>query len=85
MVKVNKRNLNNDPTSWIENISTPEYENRLEIYTASAENDDSWYCRVEFPYNKPEEFSVGHPTLSPDGKHSILSPICLVVMAKQFC
>ncbi len=68
MVKVNKRNLNNDPTSWIENISTPEYENRLEIYTASAENDDSWYCLVEFPYNKPEEFSVGHPTLSPDGK-----------------
>lgn len=67
MVKVSKKNLNNDPTNWIEDISTPEFENRLEIFTASSADDNSWYCLVEFPYNKPDEFSVGHPTLSQDG------------------
>jgi tetratricopeptide (TPR) repeat protein len=69
MVKVTKKNLNNDPTSWIENVWTPEYENRLEMYTATAVTDNTdWECHVDFPYNKPEEYSVGHPALSPDGK-----------------
>jgi outer membrane protein OmpA-like peptidoglycan-associated protein/tetratricopeptide (TPR) repeat protein len=68
MVKVTKKNLNNDPTSWIENIAVPDYENRLEIYAASTSSDNKFYCQVGFPYNKPEEYSVGHPTLSADGK-----------------
>jgi outer membrane protein OmpA-like peptidoglycan-associated protein/tetratricopeptide (TPR) repeat protein len=68
MVKVTKKNLNNDPTSWIENISVPEYENRLEMYAATIDKESEWNCFVDFPYNKPEEYSVGHPTLSPDGK-----------------
>lgn len=68
MMKVSKKNLNNDPTSWVENIAMPEYENRLEIYAASTGSDNKFYCQVGFPFNKPEEYSVGHPTFSPDGK-----------------
>lgn len=66
MVRVKKKNRNNDPTSWIENIEQSDYENRLEIYFAKL-LDGKWSNPTPFAYNKPEEYSIGHPVLSPDG------------------
>ncbi|MDD2412849.1 MAG: OmpA family protein [Bacteroidales bacterium] len=66
MVRVTKKNRNIDPTSWIENIEQSDYENRLEIYSAKL-TDGKWATPTPFAYNKPEEYSIGHPVLSPDG------------------
>lgn len=66
MVRVKKKNRNIDPTSWIENIEQSDYENRLEIYSAKLA-DGKWSTSTPFAYNKPEEYSIGHPVLSPDG------------------
>ncbi len=67
MVRVTKKNKNIDPTSWIVNIENPDYENRLEIYSSEFKND-KWTKPAPFQYNNPAEFSIGHPTLSQDGK-----------------
>ncbi len=40
---------------------------RLKIYTAEREGDDDWGDIQELPFNS-DEYSVGHPTLSPDGQ-----------------
>lgn len=66
MVRVSKKTLNNDPTSWIEKVQSSEYENRLEIHIAKNK-DGKWTSILPFQYNKPEEYSVGHPTISADG------------------
>ncbi|WP_018476113.1 OmpA family protein [Pontibacter roseus] len=66
---VQKRNTGNtDPTSWIANPNqATEYINRLEIYTAQKRGA-TWSDIKPFAYNNVEEYSVGHPALSPDGK-----------------
>jgi len=66
MVRVTRKNNNNDPTSWIEKIDLPDYENRLEIYMA-RNVDGKWGSVEPFQYNRPEQYSVGHPAISPDG------------------
>ncbi|MDY0217397.1 MAG: OmpA family protein [Bacteroidales bacterium] len=66
MVRVKKKNRNIDPTSWIKNIEESDYENRLEIYSAKFSNG-KWSTPIPFSYNKPEEYSIGHPILSSDG------------------
>lgn len=66
MVRVTKKTLNNDPTSWIEKVQSSDYENRLEIQIAKN-TDGKWSAIKPFQYNKPEEYSVGHPTISADG------------------
>ena len=67
MVKARKRNLNNDPTSWVKNVNIEEYINRLEIYSAKYHNG-KWSDIKAFKYNDPSFYSVGHPAISPDGK-----------------
>ncbi|TXK37796.1 OmpA family protein [Pontibacter qinzhouensis] len=63
----NKAYGNPDPTSWVEkNQQVPEYVSRLEIFKAQKQGD-SWTNVQPFAYNKIEEYSVGHPALSPDG------------------
>jgi outer membrane protein OmpA-like peptidoglycan-associated protein/tetratricopeptide (TPR) repeat protein len=66
MIKVAKKPINNDPTSWGNNYDFSGYENRLEIYTANYVNG-KWENVKAFEYNNPQ-YSVGHPALSPDGK-----------------
>lgn len=66
MVRVTKKNSNNDPTSWVEKIDLPDYENRLEIFIA-RNVDGKWVSVEPFQYNRPEQYSVGHPAISPDG------------------
>ena len=58
---------NSDPTSWVKEPAVKEFVNRLEIFTAEKQGD-IWTNIKPFAYNKVEEYSVGHPAISPDGK-----------------
>jgi outer membrane protein OmpA-like peptidoglycan-associated protein len=60
---------NTDPTSWVKapEVEDKDYLNRLEIFTADKQGG-TWSNIKPFEYNKVEEYSVGHPALSPDGK-----------------
>ncbi|MCC9166523.1 OmpA family protein [Pontibacter harenae] len=65
---VEKRKKGNmDPTSWVKEPEIKEYMNRLEIYSAQKDGH-SWSNIQPFAFNDVEEYSVGHPALSPDGK-----------------
>lgn len=66
-VKVKMTPINNDPTSWIDYTPNTEYVSRLEIYTADF-NNGAWGNITPFAYNNADNFSVGHPALSSDGK-----------------
>jgi outer membrane protein OmpA-like peptidoglycan-associated protein/tetratricopeptide (TPR) repeat protein len=66
MVKVPKKPLNPDPTNWFDLSQSSDYVNRLTIYTAKFTNG-KWSDVEPFAYNKPEEYSIGHPAISPDG------------------
>jgi len=67
MVKLTKKPLNCDPTSWYDNSTTKNYMNRLEIFSVQLING-KWQDPVAFKYNNPNSHSVGHPAISPDGK-----------------
>lgn len=67
IVKQKQRPTNPDPTSWMNPPSNDLYTNRLEIYIAHDENGN-WSQAKPFEHNRAEEYSVGHPTLSPNGK-----------------
>ncbi|WP_299761194.1 OmpA family protein [uncultured Pontibacter sp.] len=60
-------NANADPTSWAEKNENQNLINRLEIYSAEKQGG-SWGNIQAFDYNKVEEYSVGHPAVSPDGQ-----------------
>jgi outer membrane protein OmpA-like peptidoglycan-associated protein/tetratricopeptide (TPR) repeat protein len=62
-------NANTDPTSWVKapEVEDKDYLNRLEIFTADKQGG-TWSNIKPFEHNKVEEYSVGHPALSPDGK-----------------
>lgn len=64
-----KTNVNTDPTSWVKapGPADKEHLNRLEIFTAEKK-DGTWGNIKPFEYNKVEEYSVGHPALTPDEK-----------------
>lgn len=59
---------NSDPFSWIKfEEAEKSYVNRLEIFV-SRKQGQTWGDPQPFEFNNPEAFSVGHPTLSPNGK-----------------
>ncbi|SFG60722.1 OmpA family protein [Pontibacter chinhatensis] len=60
-------NVNADPTSWVEKNENQNLINRLEIYSADRQGGN-WSNIQPFEYNKVEEYSVGHPAISPDGQ-----------------
>ncbi|MDQ4141257.1 MAG: OmpA family protein [Bacteroidota bacterium] len=66
LVKLKNKKANSDPTSWVENPLASGFVNRLEIYTAQN-HGGKWSEAKPFAYNKVEEYSVGHPVVSPDG------------------
>ncbi|MHC2991089.1 flagellar motor protein MotB [Pontibacter sp. HJ8] len=67
-MKRGRSKKNTDPTSWVGSANeSSDYINRLEIYTAKR-NNDTWAQVQPFKYNKPQEYSVGHPAVTPDGK-----------------
>ncbi|WP_083919404.1 OmpA family protein [Pontibacter roseus] len=67
-VRQGRKKKTTDPTSWVGGANDNRaYINRLEIYTAKRDND-SWSNIKPFAYNRPQEFSVGHPAVTPDGR-----------------
>ena len=66
MVRVKKKPINPDPTSWYDHSTAADYTNRLEIYSAKYKNG-KWTDEIAFAYNNADEYSVGHPAISPDG------------------
>jgi outer membrane protein OmpA-like peptidoglycan-associated protein len=66
MVPKKDKNVNNDPTSWVKKPISNDFINRLEIFSAERQGTE-WTNIKPFAYNKVEEYSVGHPALSPDG------------------
>ncbi|PVY39990.1 OmpA family protein [Pontibacter virosus] len=68
-VKRSQSKVNTDPTSWVnrgDGKGTGNI-NRHEIFMARR-NGDEWVDVKPFKYNKPQEYSVGHPAITPDGK-----------------
>jgi outer membrane protein OmpA-like peptidoglycan-associated protein len=69
-VKAGRAKVNTDPTSWVGNSGGGKANgniNRHEIYTAKRKGDE-WVDIKAFKHNKPAEYSVGHPAVTPDGK-----------------
>jgi len=66
MVKVTKTE-NPDPTSWVDKSTNSDYVNRLEIFISDY-TYDTWLPPIPFEYNNVEEYSVGHPAITPDGQ-----------------
>lgn len=66
MVRLTKKPVNSDPTSWYDNSSAKDYTNRLELFSSKRLNG-KWQNPAAFLYNDPESYSVGHPAISPDG------------------
>jgi outer membrane protein OmpA-like peptidoglycan-associated protein len=58
--------INPDPTNWFDLSKPSDLVNRLEIFY-STYSKGKWSEVKPFAYNKPMEYSVGHPALSPDG------------------
>lgn len=61
-----QKKSNPDPTSWFPDKSYEVFTDRLEIYSAKLV-DGQWTEITAFEHNKPEEYSLGHPALSPNG------------------
>ena len=66
-VKSKQKHRNNDPFSWIKFDEKNTYVNRLEVFIAQK-NGENWSKPKPFSYNKVNNYSVGHPALSPDGQ-----------------
>ncbi|TPE45630.1 flagellar motor protein MotB [Pontibacter mangrovi] len=59
---------NSDPTSWFKGSDNGTHTNRHGIYMATY-NGKKWEKKVEeFKYNNTDEFSIGHPAITQDGK-----------------
>lgn len=67
MMRVPKKPINSDPTSWHDNSTAADYVNRLEMFSAKF-NNNTWVEVLPFKYNDPAKFSMGHPAMSADGK-----------------
>ncbi|MDQ3292459.1 MAG: OmpA family protein [Bacteroidota bacterium] len=64
--KIEIKDSNTDPFSWVKFDSPKPSVNRLEIYVSRKEGDN-WGEPKPFAYNKANAYSVGHPAISPDG------------------
>jgi len=64
-VKKKFKTQNPDPTAWFKETADI-YTNRLKIYTADLIGGN-WENISEFEHNNADNYSVGHPSLSPDG------------------
>ncbi|WP_299818014.1 OmpA family protein [uncultured Pontibacter sp.] len=67
VVKRNATKSNPDPTSWFKGSENSTHTNRHGIYIAKRKGD-KWDKVKAFKYNNTDEFSIGHPAITPDGK-----------------
>ncbi|MBA9076134.1 MULTISPECIES: OmpA family protein [Rufibacter] len=54
-------------SSWQKYSKNDKFINKLEIYSATLRNG-KWQEAQPFPHNQAEQYSLGHPALSPDGQ-----------------
>ncbi|WP_235925528.1 OmpA family protein [Pontibacter burrus] len=66
-VKRQNTQHNPDPTSWFKGTEGGTHINRLGIYTA-VKKKDKWKKIKPFKFNKTEQYSIGHPAITTDGK-----------------
>lgn len=64
--KVKTPRINSNPTEFLDDTDNDVFINRLEIFSLQY-IDGEWKNMTNFPYNNVEQYSVGHPALSPDG------------------
>ncbi|MBC5993976.1 OmpA family protein [Pontibacter sp. SD6] len=67
VVKRNATKSNPDPTSWFKGAENSTHTNRHGIYIAERKGE-KWDNVKAFKYNNTDEFSIGHPAITPDGK-----------------
>ncbi|GAB3202958.1 OmpA family protein [Pontibacter aydingkolensis] len=67
VVKRNATKSNPDPTSWFKGSENSTHTNRHGIYMAERKGE-KWDNVKAFKYNNTDEFSIGHPAITPDGK-----------------
>ncbi|WP_246000929.1 OmpA family protein [Pontibacter diazotrophicus] len=67
VVKRSAGHTNPDPTSWFKGTDNRTHTNRHGIYTAERKGE-KWENVKPFKYNNTNEFSIGHPAITPDGQ-----------------
>jgi outer membrane protein OmpA-like peptidoglycan-associated protein len=67
VVKRRAGHTNPDPTSWFKGSDNRTHTNRHGIYTA-VRKGEKWEKVQPFIYNNTDEFSIGHPAITPDGQ-----------------
>ncbi|WP_237586586.1 OmpA family protein [Pontibacter russatus] len=67
VVKRSARHASTDPTSWFKGSDNRTHTNRHGIYTAEQKGE-KWNNVKPFKYNNTDEFSIGHPAITPDGQ-----------------
>ncbi|RAU84347.1 flagellar motor protein MotB [Pontibacter arcticus] len=67
MVKSRVGKVNADPTNWFKGATGGGRINRLGLYTAERKGE-KWGDVKPFKYNNTEEYSIGHPAVTKDGK-----------------
>ncbi|ARS36937.1 OmpA family protein [Pontibacter actiniarum] len=70
VVKKKTKGTNPDPTSWFKGSDNGTHTNRHGIYMARRKGGDKgkWQKEVAFAYNNTDEYSIGHPAITPDGQ-----------------
>ena len=67
VVKRSAGQASTDPTSWFKGSDSRTHTNRHGIYMAERKGE-KWDNVKPFKYNNTNEFSIGHPAITPDGK-----------------
>ncbi|MFD3002884.1 OmpA family protein [Pontibacter toksunensis] len=67
VVKRSAGHTNPDPTSWFKGTDNRTHTNRHGIYTAERKGE-KWENVKPFKYNNTNDFSIGHPAVTPDGQ-----------------
>ena len=67
VVKRTASKSNPDPTSWFSGSDAGTHTNRHGIYIAERKGD-KWDDAKPFKYNNTEQYSIGHPAITLDGK-----------------
>ncbi|WP_345159786.1 OmpA family protein [Pontibacter saemangeumensis] len=67
VVKRSAGHTNPDPTSWFKGSDSRTHTNRHGIYMAERKGE-KWENVKPFKYNNTNEFSIGHPAITPDGQ-----------------
>ncbi len=54
-------------------VKTKEFSNRVQVFKSNSSNGKRWSIPVPLDFNKPQSYSILHPTVSPDSKFLIFA------------